>query len=362
MDVSDVVIVDSLGKLLSKNSADPMAVATATQLEFRQAIERETESRIEAMLNRVVGDGRVVARVSAELDFSVVNETQTVFDGDGSAVRSSQKNSATQEGLRPSPSGLAGAKSNLPDQQNPAPAPGIKSNTNQNFEVTNYEVPQTIRKTTKPQGGIKKLSVAVVVDAKRTKIPGVDGKAGTTQIEPWSPEKLKEFEEMVVSAAGVDRKRGDVLDIKSMEFKDEDFEEASRVVAENERKTYTQSLIIYGVIGLTIVLFFFLVIRPFVKWITENTVDSVDTYLPQTIEELEKIQKGSMMAGLDDAVPELQERIDPDKVEGEMLKEKIIALVDTNPHKAAIILRDWLVGGAAKPAGDEKSNGKAASA
>src|SRR4029078_9396825 len=82
--------------------------------------------------------------------------------------------------------------------------------------------------------------------------------------------------------------------------------------------------------------------RPLIKRMTENTIDSVDTFLPQTIEELEKLQKNSGLPSLEEAVPVLPESLDPAKVEGEMIKEKIITLVDANPHKAALILRDWL--------------------
>ena len=56
--------------------------------------------------------------------------------------------------------------------------------------------------------------------------------------------------------------------------------------------------------------------------------------------------------------------MDPEKVEGEMIKEKIITLVDSNPHKAALILRDWLHEPRKKPAADGggKEAGKGASA
>jgi flagellar M-ring protein FliF len=91
-----------------------------------------------------------------------------------------------------------------------------------------------------------------------------------------------------------------------------------------------------------VLLFFLFVVRPFIKWVTDNTIESVDTFLPQTIEELEKMQKGVNLPGLDDVIPVLPDKIDPEKVEGEMIKEKIITLVDTNPHKAALILKDWL--------------------
>jgi flagellar M-ring protein FliF len=342
MDVTDVVIVDSNGKTLSRNPSDPIAAATATQLDYKQKVEQDLEKRIEDMLARVVGDGRVVARVSADVDFSSSNETQTTYDQDGSAVRSVQRDQKVMEGSRPGPYNniAAGAQANLPGQA-PAQNPQVRSNTNVNAEVTNYEVPQTVRRTNRAPGTLRKLSIAVVVDGKTTKSQDKDGKV-LSKVEPWSPEKLKEFENLVASAAMIDRKRGDTLEIKNMDFAREDFEEAAKVIAESERRSYVMNLALYGVIGIVIILFFMFVVRPFIKWITENTIDSVDSFLPQTIEELEKMQKNTTLPGLEETVPVLPEKIDPEKVEGEMIKEKIITLVDANPHKAALILKDWL--------------------
>ena len=341
MDVADVVIVDSNGKTLSKNTRDPLTAATADQYDFRQKLEQEIEKRVEGMLARIVGDGRVVARVSADIDFSQVNETQTIFDAEGSAIRSVQKDTKSLEGNRPGPSGIAGATTNVPPGQNQNAAGGVKTDTKMNNELTNYEVPQTIRKTMKPSGTPKRLSVAVLLDGKTVKTADKDGKV-QSKVEPWAPEKLKEFEDIVASAVGIDKKRGDILEIRNMEFTHEDFEEAQRIINDNERKTYIQNMIVYLVVGLIILLFFALVVRPFIKWFTENTSQSVDAFLPQTIEELEKIQKTETLPELEEVVPVLPDKVDPEKVEGDMIKEKIVGLVDAHPHKAAMILKDWI--------------------
>lgn len=340
MDIPDVVIVDSNGKVLSKNSSDPLAAATATQLDFQQKIETEMEKRIENILSHVVGEGHVVAKVTADLDFSQINETQTLYDTDGATVRSVERKNDSMSGTRPGPGGVAGAQSNLPNQTPPTPSE-IKSNTSKNNEVTNYEIPQTIRKTTKPSGTIKRLSIAVLVDGKTIKTVGKDNVV-QTKVEAWPPETLKQFETIVASTAGIDKKRGDILEIKNMDFTHEDFEEAQRIITEKEKKTYIQNLVIYGIIGMVVIFFFFYVVRPFIKWITENTIDSVDTFLPQTIEELEKLQATGSLPGLEEALPVIPEKVDPEKTEGEMIREKIITLVDANPHKAALILKDWM--------------------
>ncbi|MEK6706373.1 MAG: flagellar basal-body MS-ring/collar protein FliF [Bdellovibrionota bacterium] len=361
MEVADVVIVDSNGKVLSKNQGDPLAAASASQLDFQQKIEGDIEKRIEAMLSKVVGDGHVVAKVTADVDFSQVSETQTLFDPDGSAVRSVDKRSDAMNGTRPGSYGAAGAASNLPGQP-PVANNEIKNATTKNAEIINYEVPQTIRKTTRPAGNVKKLSVAVVVDGKTVKSVEKGGKV-LSKVEPWPPEKLKEFESIIASAAGIDRSRGDSLEIRNMEFTREDFEEASMLLAERERKAYVQNMITYGVIGITIVLFFFFVVKPFIRWITENTIESVDTYLPQTIEELERLQAGGALVGMDDTMAPIgADSMDPEKTEGEMIREKIVTLVDGSPHKAALILKDWLHVDAKKQGEKDEDGGKEKSA
>ena len=341
LDVTDVVIMDSDGKVLSRNPSDPLAAATATQLDYQNKIENDFEARIESVLSHVVGEGRVVAKVTADLDFSQVNETQTLFDADGSAIRSVEKHNDSMNGTRPGSQGAAGNAANTPGQASAPQNNEIKTETSKNNETTNFDIPQTIRKTSRSVGSIRHLSVAVVLDGKTVKVVGKDTKV-TSKVEPWPAEKIKEFEDIAAGAIGLDRKRGDSIEVKSMEFTHEDFEEAQRVVAEKENKSYVQNLMIYGVIGLIVMLFFMFVVRPFIKWVTENTIDSVDTFLPQTIEELERMQKNQNLQTLEDIVPLLPENADPAKVEGEMIKEKIITLIDANPHKAALILKDWL--------------------
>jgi flagellar M-ring protein FliF len=361
MEVSDVVIVDSNGRTLSKNSSDPLAAATASQLDFQTKVEEDYQKRIEEILSRVVGEGHVVAKVSADLDFAQVRQTQTTYDADGSAVLSEEKHTDKMNMVRPGPYGVAGANANAPGT--PPPTNGdVRSDTDKNVETVNYKVPQTVTQTTKPTGGVKRLSVAVLVDGKQIKTQGKDG-VNQVKNEAWSADKLKEFEDLVSSTVGIDKKRGDILEVRNMEFTHEDFEEANRVITEKEHKAYITNMITYGVIGMTIILFFLFVVRPFVKWMTENTIESVDTFLPQTIEELERLNKNSALPGLEDAMPVLPEKMDPMKVEGEMIREKIITLVDSNPHKAALILKDWLVE-ERKPAGGAKDEaaGKSATA
>jgi flagellar M-ring protein FliF len=340
LDVSDVVVMNSDGKILSKNIVDPVSAATLNQLEYQEKIENDLQQRIENVLSHVVGEGHIVAKVNAELDFSQINETQTSYDADSSAIRSVEKHNDSMSGSRPGPYGVAGGVSNAPGQT-PVNNGEIKNETNKINEVINYEVPQTIRKTVRSLGSIKKLSVAVLIDGKIIKTHDKDGKI-VTKNESWSPEKLKEFEKIIASSVGLDTKRGDTLEIKNIEFNHEDFEEAQKFIADKERSNYYENLAKYFVISIIIILFFLFTVKPFIKWLTENSVDDVETYLPKTVEELEKLQKNTILSKLENAIPNFQEKIDPDKAEGEVIKEKIVSLIQLNPKKAALILKNWI--------------------
>lgn len=342
MDVSNVVILDSFGKEISKSTHDSLVSLTSEQAEFKRKIEEDFQRRVEAILSKVVGEGKVKAEISADLDFSTVSEQQTILDQDGATLRSQQKINETMDGSRPVASGAPGAASNTPGEQ-----PGVvaqnaaRTNTAKTNEINNYDIPKIVRNTQKPTGNIKKLSVAVLIDSKQIRTVNADGKT-ESKAEAWSPEKMKEFEALVSGALALDKKRGDSLEFKNIDFVPEDFEEAQKILDSTATRGYIQSLIVYSVIGLVILLFFFFVVRPYIRWVTENTTDSVDTFLPQTIEELEKIQKSSTLAALDEVVPDLPDRLDPEKVEGEMIREKIVTLIDNNPQKASLILKDWL--------------------
>lgn len=358
MDLNDVAVIDSQGRVLSKNMTDPVAQQTATQLEHKLKVEREYEQRIEEILSKVVGEGKVVAKVTADLDFSRTNETETSYDADGTALRSSEKQNVSAEGSRPGPQGPPGAASNTPGET-PKENPMIRNVTSNGREIINNEVPKKVRSTAQQVGVVKKISVAVVLDGKPVMGKAEEGRAPAQTIEAWSPEKLKEFETIVSSAVGIDKKRGDALEIRNMEFAQHDFDAAQRFIAEQEKRSFMRNIVLYSVVGLTILLFFLFAVRPFIRWMIENTGDSVESFLPQTIEELERLQKSGQLTQIEAAVPEEPEMVDPDKVAGEMIKEKIVTMVDSNPHKAALVIRDWMHDMQAKKPGEDEK-GKAA--
>ncbi len=340
LDKNSVTIISNNGKQLSQNNEDPAAVFAAAALDYQRKFEQKMETKVQSLLSTVVGEGKVVAKINADFDFSRVSETQTLFDDENKAIRSTNKDTDVMQGNRPLPSGQPGVRAQVPGAENQiANTPVATNSTQRNQEVVNYEVPKTTRSMEKPMASLKRLSVAVMVDA----VPVADANVpGGFRNEAISAEKLAEFRSIVANAVGWDKDRDPPIEVKSLAFFKEDLEAAGKALAAADRQKMINNLAQWGAIGLIFSLFFLFVVRPFIKWVTENTVESVEDFLPQTLEELEKAQAKQVAQSLEDILPEIEEKVDPEKVQSEMLKEKVLSLVNDNPHKASQVLHEWI--------------------
>ena len=344
-----VVILNEKGKKLSDNIGDPMTIMTANRLALESKLNRKYEKQIEEILAKVVGNENVMAKVTVSMDFTESVSTETTYDSENKSVLSEVVNSQKVDGSRPSPQGIPGARSNLPGEE-PAPEVAETKNTvDKNLTTRNFHVPSTVKKSKNPVASIKNISAAVMVDGKRVPVlneegqpvVGDDGKE-QTRYEAWSDNDIENFSAIVASTIGINVARGDQLVIKNMEFAQEDLDAIESLMREKANRELIKSIIKYFAVGLTISLFFFLVVRPFVQWVTDNTVETVEDFLPKTLEELEKVQINQKLPGLEDALPQLEEKLNPEKIEGNMLKEKIVSLVDGNPAKAAQIVHEMI--------------------
>lgn len=345
----NVVILDDRGKKLSENVGDSMTAMTANRLALEAQLNQKYEKHIEEILTKVVGDGKVIAKVTVDLDFTESVATETKYDNENSAVVSEVKNIQNVAGSRPSPQGIAGAQSNLPGE---VPQPGVaetKNNVSKELTTRNLNVPTTVTQSRKPSANVRAISAAVMIDGKRIAVLGEDGtpqldKNGNAimKYEKWSEADLQNFSQIVASTLGTSEKRGDKLVIKNMEFAREDMSVADAMLKEQANRELIRNIVKYLAVGLTISLFFFLVVRPFIQWVTDNTIETVEDFLPRTLEELEKVQANQRLPGLEDALPQIEEKLNPEKIEGNMLREKIIALVENNPGKAAQIIHEMI--------------------
>jgi flagellar M-ring protein FliF len=222
MPVKGVTILDQDGNLLTQPSTG--SGLDASQLKYRQQIERSTQQRIDAILAPLFGSGNAHSQVSADIDFSRSEQTSENYGPNGSpqqaAIRSQQTSTAT-EMSQATASGVPGALSNQPPQ--PASAPIVAGNgasgvtttpvSDRKDSTTNYELNKTVQHLEQPMGGIKRLSVAVVVNYLRV----VDAKGHAT-MQPVTADKLAQVNQLVKDAMGFDAARGDSVNVVNSPF------------------------------------------------------------------------------------------------------------------------------------------------
>lgn len=340
LDAERVTVVDSRGKVLTRHFSTDGA-ATTELLEMKNKVEEGIEERIESILSKVVGNGKVIARVDATLNPRHTITTEEAVDPEATALKSQQTEEEMLDGARTNPTGIPGARSNLPGAEDTGQV-GFKQNVKKELKTSNFEVPKTVRNIKEAAGGMERLSVAVLVDGVMQTTTGTDGKTEEKWV-PRTPEEMAKYETIIKNAVGFNSARGDNVKIENIRFQGEDFGEASQLLTNLEKRKLLYAVFYWSLLGFALAMFFFIVIRPFMRWITDSFQDSVEDMLPKTIEELEELQSvDNTLPGMSSALPVLEESLDPDKAESELLRERIIGLIDVDVEKAAGAFSLWL--------------------
>lgn len=335
-----VTVVDSRGKVLSKNQGAESGM-TAELMEMKRKVEEGIEQRIEDVLAKVVGAGKVIARVDATLNPRSSVMTEEEVNAEGTALKSQQTEEELLDGSRTNPTGIPGARANLPGAEENGQV-GFKQNVRKELKTSNFEVPKTVRNVKEAAGAVERISVAVLVDGQTKYGTDKDG-SPTEQWIPRTPEEMKKFEQVIKSAIGFTASRGDAVTIENIAFQKEDFTESQREMDVLERKKLFYSLVKWAVLSLCLAMFFLVVVRPFMRWITDSFQDTVEDMLPKTIEELEELQSvDNSLPGMSGALPMLEESLDPNKAESELLKERIMNMMELDGEKAAGAFSLWL--------------------
>ncbi|MGE0761653.1 MAG: flagellar basal-body MS-ring/collar protein FliF [Bdellovibrionales bacterium] len=340
LDPERVTVVDSRGKILTRPHS-PEGAATSELMDMKAKVESNLEERVESILSKVVGGGKVIARVDASLNPRHTITTEETVDAEGTALKGQQTEEEMLDGARTNPAGIPGARSNLPGAED-AGQVGFKQNVRKELKTSNYEVPKTMRNIKEAAGAVERLSIAVLVDG----VTQVTTKEDGTVEEKWvprSPEDLAKYETIVKNAIGFSAQRGDSVRVENIQFQKEDFGESEKLLTTLEKRKLLYALFYWSLLGFALALFFFIVVKPFMRWITDSFQDSVEDMLPKTIEELEELQSvDNTLPGMSGSLPVLEESLDPDKAESELLKERIVNLIEQDVEKAAGAFGLWL--------------------
>ncbi len=327
LDRDRISIADTRGKLLYSPKDDTsLEGLTTTQLEYKVTLQRNLERRIEEMLFPVIGPGRVIAKVNADLDFSHKTIRKEIFDPEGQVVRSEQRSEESTRGQAnleagsPEPNfrgdGLTGG---LSQQQG-----------SRESRTTNYEITKEEQEIVASLGDIKRLSVAVIVDGtyEASKEPG-----GDYTFTPRKETEMERIRLLVQNIVGYERARGDSLEITSISFGGPEMEVEPSLAA--VLMEYAMRLGKPLLNALLIFLFLVLVVRPVILSLIRPRVEGEMVEglegLPETEERLALIEGED---GEEDALEALK------KIED--VKAHALQLSEQNMDQALAIVRGWM--------------------
>lgn len=222
---SNVTVVDQNGNLLSDTgSAAGAKQLDPNQLKYVTAIQQGIVRQVESLITPLVGQGNVRAEATADIDFAQVDTAAEIYKPNSPPEPQAIRSTQTSEAGTPSvpAAGVPGALSNQPPGAATAPIAGAApvagnasaGGASRKDATTNFEVDKTIRYEQKPMGGIKRLSVGVLVNYRRV----VDAKTGKVTVTPLTAAEVAQINDLVREAMGFSQTRGDTMTVRNAPF------------------------------------------------------------------------------------------------------------------------------------------------
>jgi flagellar M-ring protein FliF len=218
-----VTVIDNLGNVLSENSDnDSLSGLTSTQLASRRNLEQYLGKKAQDMLEKVLGPGQAIVRVSAEINYDTTTKSEEKFDPDGQVLRTQTKTDENTDAITSTSSSPAGISANTTAETNTAASAASPLNSTKNKKAVTtvqYEIGKSTSSTMQTAGGIKRLSASVTVASQ------VEGAGAERKVVNRSPEEIEKLRRIVASAVGIqiggDNPRGDSITLEELPFNDQ---------------------------------------------------------------------------------------------------------------------------------------------
>lgn len=315
----DVTVVDNRGNVLSRvEPVSEVARMTGSQIEYQRNVEKNLSDRIRSMLEKVVGKGNAAVRVSAAIDFRVMEKTEELYDPEEPVVRSMQRQSEKTGGPT-----VTGESTVSPTGRGATGAVGHERVE----ETVNYEINRVVSKTIMPVGEIEELSIAVLVDGIYTK-----DQKGTLVYQKRPKKEVAVLEDLVKKAAGFDSKRGDQVVVTCIPFEKVDGE------IPIEEKTWLDKIMVfapllkYVAIFAAFILIVIFVIRPIITMLAAKGMEAGVS--------MRGLPPGVTTPGLEGEPPPLA--IEEPEIKKFTETEMVKQMVESNSGGVAQLLRNWL--------------------
>lgn len=212
LNADGVSVVDTQGALLSRKKPSPQDAASSSAYEYRVRVEQDLVKKISETLDPMLGPSMYRASVSVDCDITSGEQNEETFDPTKSVMTNSQKSEDVAGGGVAG--GVPGVASNLP--RPPPRVTGGGSTTSRRTENISYESSHSIRKTLLPQGTVKRVSVAVLLDQNvQWQGKGILAKPVFT---PPTPVTIKAVRDILAGITGFTQERGDQIVVETVPF------------------------------------------------------------------------------------------------------------------------------------------------
>lgn len=210
-----VTVLNTDGTVLL--AGDDSTTAPAGRLaSLEQAVNREIQDNIRRTLTPYLGPNNFEVSVVARLNTDKTKTDETIFNPDQKVERSLRTIKESESSQNRAPQRPTTAQQNLPDQR--VRADGNESSNSESQrreELSNFEISSKTVSTVSDGYSVKNLSVAVLLNRSRLKSLVGGGKDGPqADLAP----KIAEIEQLVASAAGFDKARGDQIKVAAVSF------------------------------------------------------------------------------------------------------------------------------------------------
>ncbi len=238
LEAARVTVIDQTGRLLSSPSDSDELGRSGAQFEYVNRMEETYARRIVGLLEPLVGPGKVRAEVNAAVDFTEAEQVSESFGTERAALRSEQTAEDIKRGGMEA-QGIPGALTNQPPEDVPqtpadartrpaAPAAAASDQSPAAAEpistsrraTRNYEIDRMLSRKRPAPGNLRRLSVAVLVDAGPATSPADAGSAGAAAA-PTAAD-IERMTGLVKQAVGFDEQRGDTVSVISAAFRAEE--------------------------------------------------------------------------------------------------------------------------------------------
>ncbi len=318
-----VTVADSSGQVLSSSDGSAQSGSNAQMKQVEQ-FQTNMQTRVQSMLDRVLGPGNSTTQVTADLDFDKsVSETTRYFRAEDIPPLSENTKSETYEGTGANggSTGVVGPDGQMEDTVTRTGTGDGTGNYEKTETTRDNAIDKTVEQREQAPGAVQSLHVGVVLDSAN------QGAATTAQVN-----------DLIAAAIGIDPDRGDTVEVSSMAFDRSSEEAAAEELAAAEAAErwdrIWDAVKVGGVMLLVAIVLLVVWLRSRRK--SRERKEAADKLM-------EQLRRDQATADATAVSPAVEVVTSDEDLEMERMRGEIADLVEQQPEDVANLLRGWLV-------------------